>query len=71
MAVISITIPDAVAPRVVKALCDSGGFSVANGANAKQALVNYIKTTLANVETGKATQEAIAAVPAPVDPGLT
>ena len=62
MATVSITIPDAVASRVVNALCAAAG-TPATAANAKAALIAYIKQTVFNVEQGQ--MMAAQAQPAP------
>lgn len=55
MATVSITIPDAVVTRVVNALCAAAG-TTPTAANAKAALIAYIRTTVYNVEQGQMTQ---------------
>jgi hypothetical protein len=49
MAIITLTIPDAVLPRVRTALCSKAGLPESN-ANAKQAVVDFIKATVREVE---------------------
>ncbi len=49
--VITLTVPDAVALRVVNALCDVGGHSTVNAANAKATLVGMITQMVQAVES--------------------
>ena len=64
MASITLTIPADKVNRVVHALCAGAGNPVENPANAKQAIIDWIRTTVANVETS----EALALLPPPVAP---
>ncbi len=61
--VITLTVPDAVATRVVNALCDVGGYSTVNAANAKATLVGMITQMVQSVES-----RAAMAPPPPVAP---
>jgi len=54
MATVTITIPDAVLTRVVNALCAAAG-TQPSPANAKQAVISYIRQTVYNVEQGQLT----------------
>jgi hypothetical protein len=63
MAVISITIPNAVLDRVVTAVCD--GVDVSN-AKAKQVMIDYVKGKIIAYESGPATQSAISGIIADV-----
>jgi len=49
--VITLTVPDAVATRVVNALCVAGGYSTVNATNAKTTLLNMIIQMVQSVET--------------------
>lgn len=49
MATITLTIPDAVLPRVRAALCTHAGLPDTN-ANAKQAVIDWVKATVQAVE---------------------
>lgn len=49
MATITLTIPDAVLPRVRAALCTKAGLPDSNP-NAKQAVVDWVKATVREVE---------------------
>lgn len=55
MANIVLTIPDEVADRVVSALCKAAGVGVSPG-NAKRAVIDFIKRTVADVEESEARQ---------------
>lgn len=61
MATITITISTADATRVTHALCVSAGLPE-TAANAKQAVINYIKKTVSNVELIEAQQTALKTV---------
>lgn len=61
MATITLTIPDAVLPRVRAALCAKAGLADTN-ANAKEAVIMLIKETVQTVEYNDAMQAAAAAV---------
>lgn len=65
MASINLTLPDATAARVVHAMCAAAGLPE-SPANAKKAVVDWIKTTVANVERTEAQQ----ARPPVVDPDV-
>ena len=67
MATITLTIPADKVNRVVHALCAAAGNPVETPANAKAAIMDWIKTTTANVERS----EAEAARPAIVEPDVT
>lgn len=71
MANITLVIPDAVIPRVVAALCAAAGLTPANAGNAKQALINHIKSTVVNYERGQAMVAAQAAIVEPTEPEVT
>ncbi len=49
--VITLNVPDAVALRVVNALCDVGGHSTVNAANAKSTLLAMIIQMVQSVES--------------------
>lgn len=49
MASITLTIPDAALPRVRAALCSAAGLPESN-ANAKAAVINWVRATVAAVE---------------------
>jgi len=49
--VITLNIPDPVATRVVNALCDAGGHTTVNAANAKATLLDMITQMVQSVET--------------------
>lgn len=66
MAVITLTIPDAQLPRVRAALCIQAGLPESN-ANAKEALVQWIKQVVRGVER----DAAVAAQPPIVDPDVS
>lgn len=61
MATVTLNIPSAVLARVVDALCQSAGLPV-SAENAKAALIDHIRATVANVE-----QSAAVVTPPPVD----
>ena len=65
MATITLTIPADKVDRVVHALCAASGLAE-SPANAKQAIINWIKVTTANVERS----EAEAARPAVAEPDV-
>lgn len=69
MANINLTIPDEHLGRVVRALCKGAGLEE-SPANAKQAVIEHIKRTVANVEESEARQAAQAAVVAVDADGL-
>ena len=51
MASFTVDIPDAeVAERVVAALCVAGGYADASPGNARQFVIDYIISTVSNVE---------------------
>lgn len=69
MATITITIPDAALPRVREALCafaDLYGADATN-ANAKAALVSWVKQRVREYEMDKAAQAAQSALADPPD----
>ncbi len=49
--VITLNVPDAVAARVVNALCDAGGHTTVNATNAKTTLLDMITQMVQSVET--------------------
>jgi hypothetical protein len=49
--VITINVSDAVATRVINALCTAGGKSTVNAANAKAVLLDMVMQTVQSVET--------------------
>ena len=65
MATITLTIPADKVDRVVHALCAAAALPETS-ANAKQAIINWIKVTTANVERS----EAEAARPAVAEPDV-
>ena len=65
MASVNITIPTQHVSRVVHALCHSAGLEE-NAANAKEAIMEHIRRTVANVEESEARQAAEANRVAPV-----
>ena len=71
MATIQFTIPNAELNRVVAALCAAAGVP-ASPANAKQAVIDYVRTAVRNVERSTATAGAIRSVETAtwVDPGI-
>lgn len=66
MAQITINIPDAQAPRVIRALCKAGGRPETSAKAAKEVLIESIRQTVFNIERQEAEQEALARVPDPV-----
>ena len=61
---ITITVPDAVAPEVIDALCAVGDYKPSDGpkpAFAKQVLIRYLKRVTANARERVAGQNAAAA----------
>jgi len=60
--VITLNVPDATATRVIGALCDAGGYSTVNAANAKATLLAMIIQMVQSVET----RAAMAPPPPPV-----
>jgi hypothetical protein len=74
MATVSITVPDAALPRIVDALCATGGWTAASGARgafAHGVLVNYLRQCVINTEVAIAQAAALATLTQPTDPGLT
>lgn len=69
MASVNITIPDDVLDRVVHALCVSAGLEE-SAANAKEALIQHIRRTVANVERTEAQEAALLAISEPDVDGL-
>ena len=63
MASINLTLPDATATRVVHALCVAAGLPE-SPANAKLAVIAWIKSTVANIERSE-TEQARGPVPIP------
>jgi len=61
--VITLNVPDPVATRVVNALCDAGGYSAVNAANAKATLLAMVIQMVQSVET-----RAVMTPPPPVAP---
>ena len=70
MATITLTIPSAAVPRVVHALCAAGGYPNETDENAKKTVVEFIKATVRNVESGEAERAALAALAEPDTDGL-
>lgn len=68
MANITLTIPDAVLPRVRAALCSAAGLPDTN-ANAKDAVIRWMRATVAAVEYAAAA-EAAPPVPVPDTTGI-
>lgn len=66
MATITLTIPDAVLPRVRAALCTHAGLPDTN-ANAKEAVIMWIKDTVQAVEYEAAVQAREAVAESDVD----
>lgn len=66
MATITLTIPDAVLPRVKAALCAQAGLPETN-ANAKEAVVRWIKDTVQTAEFNASMNQHAATVVADVD----
>jgi hypothetical protein len=50
MATFTIDIPDADAVRVTAALCNAGGYADVSVGNARQFVIDYIVSTVSNVE---------------------
>ena len=50
MATFTIDIPDADAVRVTAALCNAGGYADVSPGNARQFVIDYIVSTVSNVE---------------------
>ena len=74
MATITITIPDAQLARVLDALARAYGWKTGDGpkpAFVRAAVAAQLKTMVVQVERGEAERSAVAAVPAPVDPGIS
>lgn len=69
MATITLTISDAVLPRVRAALCANAGLPDTNP-NAKEAVIQLVKETVQKVEYNAAMQAASATVVAPDVTGL-
>lgn len=65
MATITLTIPDAVLPRVRAALCVKAGLPDTN-ANAKEAVIMWIKETVQAVEYAEAVQARETVAPSDV-----
>jgi len=61
--VITLNIPDTVATRVVNTLCDAGGHTTVNAANAKSTLLAMVTQMAQSVET-----RAVMTPPPPVAP---
>ena len=53
---ITLTIPTKQAARVIHALCVAGGKPEEDAANAREAVIEFIKATVHNVETSEAEQ---------------
>lgn len=70
MADFSVTIPDEEVPRVTEALCKGAGLEV-SVENAKQAIINHIKTTVTNVERTEALSAAQTAIPDITEPSVS
>ena len=69
MADITLTIPTEHLPRVVHALCKAYGLDE-TGPNAKEAVINFIKATVHNIETSEAEQAALEALVDPDTEGI-
>lgn len=69
MATVTLTIPDQYLDRVVTALCAGAGVP-ATPANAKKALLEFVRTTVRNVEQAAAVDAAAAAVTPPDVSGI-
>jgi hypothetical protein len=68
MATITLTIPDAVMPRVVDALCAEGGYvSGSRGAFAKQQVVDHVRRVVRQYESRVARDAAGAAADSAAD----
>lgn len=63
MATFTLTIADNDLQRVLAALSIAGGFTVVSDVNAKACVVNYIATTVANVEAAEARRVAAPSLP--------
>jgi len=50
MAALTLNLADVDLQRIVVALCSAGGYTDATLANAREFVVNYVITTVANVE---------------------
>lgn len=66
MASITLTIPDASLPRVRAALCANAGLADTN-ANAKEAVIMWVKATVQAVEYENAVAARARVVPSDVD----
>ncbi len=64
MAVFTMTIPDADMPRVTVALCRTAQLAV-SGANAEQAVINYIQQSVQNIAAADAAAAVQAQSPPP------
>jgi len=85
MAIISITIPDTVATRVVNALCSTYGYQaiitnpdgttntnpITQGQFAKQQVIQFIKNTVSTSESNLAASKASQAAITSVDTDIT
>ena len=74
MATITINIPDAQLTRVADALSKAYGWKAGDGpklAFVRAAVAAQIKTMVLQVERTDAELAAVAAVPAPADPGIS
>lgn len=74
MAEFGLTIPDDQVDRVVDALCAVGGYGPGAGVSkrefARQVVIRYVRTTVAQVERNQAVAEAVSSVdvqPVPID----
>lgn len=65
MAVFTMTISDTDMPRVTVALCRTAQLAV-SGANAQQAVINFIQQAVQNIAAADAAAAAQAQSPAPV-----
>ncbi len=74
MATITITIPDAQLARVLDTLSKAYGWKTSDGpkpAFVRAAVAEQLKKMVLQVERSEAESVAVAAVPAPVDPGIS
>ena len=71
MATITINIPDAAVPRVLEAMCSTGGYEpsdgLTKGAFAKRMLAQYVKRIVFEYEAMTAQRAALIVVPPPTD----
>ena len=70
MAEIILTIPTEHVPRVVHALCKAYGKDPENAANAKEAVIGFIRATVRNVESAEAERSALDVLTEPDTEGI-